>query len=103
MDSGSIRFILAALALIGLLVFALRFAKTRRGGAAAFTVLHYLPMGPRRGIAAVKVYNNEVLILGVTPQGIQLLRAYPADEVGETGADSNRPVSFGDLLGRFPA
>lgn len=103
MDSGSIRFILVALVLIGLLIAALRLVKTKRGSLSAFTVLHYLPMGPRRGIAAVKVYNNEVLILGVTPQSIQLLRVYQAGEVGETGPNSDRPVSFGDLLGRFSA
>lgn len=101
MDSGSIRFILVALVLIGLLIAALRLVKTKRGSLSVFTVLHYLPMGPRRGIAAVKVYNNEVLILGVTPQSIQLLRVYQAGEVGETGAAEGRPVSFGDLLGRF--
>lgn len=103
MDTGSLRFILVALALIGLLIAALRLVKTRRGSLSAFTVLHYLPMGPRRGIAAVKVYNNEVLILGVTPQSIQLLRTYSAEEIGETGADAGKPVSFGDLLGRFSA
>ena len=47
----------------------------------------YHPFGPRRGVAALRV-GREVLVLGVTNNDLKLLRVLDADKAGTLPAPS---------------
>ncbi|MFN3480625.1 MAG: FliO/MopB family protein [Thermodesulfovibrionales bacterium] len=66
----------AVLGLIFLLAFLLR-KKQRRNE--MMRVIAYHPLGTRKGITAMKV-GEEILLLGVTPADIKLLRRYNASD-----------------------
>lgn len=92
-----VRLILALALIVGLLWFALRLVRTRRPQEGALTLLQYFPLGPRRGVAAIRAYD-EVLVLGVTAQSIQLLRRLPAEQVPESPPSKGR-LDFRSVLG----
>jgi len=72
----------AALAFVILLIAGAAWAYRKRqpGTPGLFRVLAYQPFGPRRGIAAVRV-GREVLVLGVTNTDLKLLRVLDAGAV----------------------
>ncbi|MCG6553218.1 MAG: flagellar biosynthetic protein FliO [Candidatus Magnetominusculus sp. LBB02] len=73
---------IALLAVI-LLIYAISFtAKKRRGTGAFLSLLEYLSLGPKKGIAVVRVGKN-ALVLGVTPTDFKLLRTIGGEEVAE--------------------
>jgi flagellar biogenesis protein FliO len=74
----------AALAFVILLIAAAAWVyKNRKAGTPGlFHVLGYQPFGPRRGIAAVRV-GREVLVLGVTNTDLRLLRVLDAAAIEE--------------------
>lgn len=47
-------------------------------------IVAYQPLGTRKGIAAMKV-GEEILLLGVTPTDIKLLRRYIASDLEAEG------------------
>lgn len=64
------------LGLIFLFAFLLRKKQTRNE---MMKVIAYHPLGTRKGITAMKV-GEEILLLGVTPADIKLLRRYNASD-----------------------
>lgn len=71
----------AVLGLIFLLAF---FIRKRQVRDEIMKVIAYHPLGTRKGIAAMKV-GEEVLLLGVTPSDIKLLRRYNASDIETEG------------------
>ncbi|MCI4625750.1 MAG: flagellar biosynthetic protein FliO [Candidatus Magnetoovum sp. WYHC-5] len=68
-----------ALAIVLLLILAAAFVlRKKRGVVHNMSVVEYLAVGPKKGIVAVKV-GAEVLLLGVTPTDIRLLKSIDAD------------------------
>lgn len=74
----------AALAFVILLIAAAAFVykKKKPGGPGLFKLVAYHPFGPRRGVAALRV-GHEVLILGVTNADLKLLRVLDASIIEE--------------------
>jgi len=90
--------LIAALSLLaGLLWLAVRLVRARRPGGSALRLVQYFPLGPRRGVAALRVYD-EILVLGVTPQAIRILRRYRADELPEDPPQGPGPADFRTIL-----
>ncbi|GAB4387966.1 MAG: hypothetical protein Kow0025_04530 [Thermodesulfovibrionales bacterium] len=75
----------AALAAVVALMAGLSyFLKKRRGAPSPMKVVAYQSLGPRKGVAALRV-GGEILLLGVTQSECRLLKAYPEEEF--TGGD----------------
>ena len=83
----------AALAFVILLIAGVAFAYKKRlpGAPGFFQLMAYHPFGPRRGVAALRV-GQEVLLLGVTNTDFKLLRVLDADKAREYTAPA-APVS----------
>ncbi|MBP2675155.1 MAG: Flagellar biosynthesis protein, FliO [Deltaproteobacteria bacterium] len=83
----------AALAFVILLIAAVAWAykKKKPGIPGLLQLVAYQPFGPRRGVAAVRV-GREVLVLGVTNTDLKLLRVLDAAaiEEGTAGAVADR-------------
>jgi flagellar biosynthetic protein FliO len=77
----------ALLGVLCLIVAAGHFVKKRQGGSGMMKVLSYLSLGPKSGIAAVKV-GREILLIGVTSTDIKLLKNL--DDVPE---EPGRPLA----------
>jgi len=73
----------AALAFVLLLILGMAFVhkKKQPGIHGLFQLVAYHSFGPRRGVAALRV-GREVLILGVTNADFKLLRVMDADKLG---------------------
>lgn len=70
-----------ALALVIFLIYAIAFtAKKRRGAGGFLGLLEYLSLGPKRGIAVVRV-GRRALVLGVTQTDFKLLKTLGHEEV----------------------
>lgn len=50
------------------------------------SIVSYQPFGTKKGVAALKV-GNEVLILGITPNDMRLLKSFREDELDLTGSE----------------
>ncbi len=74
----------AALAFVILLIAAAAFVYKKRkpGAPGLFKLVAYHPFGPRRGVAALRV-GHEVLVLGVTNADLKLLRVLDASIIEE--------------------
>ncbi len=59
------------------------------------SIVGYQPFGNRKGVAALKI-GNDILILGLTPNDMRLLKVYRDDEL-----DLKEPGSFRDRLAKF--
>lgn len=75
-----IQVITALGAVIGLIFLFGLFLRKRQTRNEMMKVIAYHPLGTRKGIAAMKV-GEEVLLLGVTPADIKLLRRYNASDI----------------------
>ena len=62
----------ALVAVLGLLFLTSFFFKKRQGRPGVVSVMTYQSLGPKKGIAAVRV-GKDLLILAVTPQDVKLL------------------------------
>jgi flagellar biogenesis protein FliO len=51
------------------------------------SIIGYQAVGPKKGVAALKV-GREVLILGVTPNDMRLLKTFREDELELTESES---------------
>lgn len=67
------------LVVIGAAAFAYR--KKRPGAAGPVSLVSYLPLGPRKGVATLKV-GRELLVVGVTGTDLRLLASLPEGEAG---------------------
>ncbi|KWT84091.1 FliO/MopB family protein [Candidatus Magnetominusculus xianensis] len=73
--------VFVALAAVIFLIYALSFAaKKRRGSSGFLGLLEYLSLGPKRGIAVVKV-GKRAIVLGVTQTDFKLLKTLGEQEV----------------------
>ena len=66
---------------VGLIVVVARFLQNRTNGQAPgpLKTLGYMSLGPRRGIAVIKA-GKEVLLIGVTPTDLKLLKSIEEDQ-----------------------
>jgi flagellar protein FliO/FliZ len=89
----------ALAAVVALIYVAAHLLKKRQLGVGRrMRIEEYLAMGPKKGIAAVRV-GEEVLIIGVTPTDLRLLKTVPgADFAPDAGGRT--PIDAG---GRTPA
>jgi len=71
-------------------VLAMAYKKRQPGVMGLFQLMAYHPFGPRRGVAALRV-GQEVLVLGVTNTDFKLLRVLDADKVQASPALSAMP------------
>jgi flagellar biogenesis protein FliO len=70
----------ALAAVIGLIVLMAFFLKKKQATGGMMKVIAYQSLGPRKGLAAVKV-GTEVLLIGVTSADLTLLRTYESGEL----------------------
>ncbi|MBI5741928.1 MAG: FliO/MopB family protein [Nitrospirae bacterium] len=71
----------AALVFVVLLIVATAFIfKKKQAGTGFMSIVGYQPFGPKKGVAALRV-GKEVLILGVTPNEMRLLKTFGEGEL----------------------
>ena len=71
----------AALGFVLLLIVGAGFVmKKKQNRFGLMNVVSYQPFGPKKGVAALKI-GHEVLILGMTPSDIRLLKTFKEDEL----------------------
>ena len=71
----------AALGLvIGLIYAAAAFARTRQGKPGLLNMLAYQGFGPKKGIALMRL-GKDVLLVGVTPTELKLMKIYSSREL----------------------
>ena len=85
MTATYLQMVLALAAIIVLIVLLSLFLKRRHGKASLFDVVAYHAFGPRKGVAALKV-GSEILLLGITANDLKLLRTFKDHELGDTPA-----------------
>lgn len=74
-----IQVITALGAILGLIFLFAFFLRKRQIRNEMMKVIAYHPLGTRKGIAAMRI-GEEVLLLGITPADIKLLRRYNASD-----------------------
>ncbi len=85
--------IVAMVALLGVAAFVQRrsgFGRGR-GGARELSMIASLPLGDKRAIVMVQA-RNERLLVGVTPQSVQLISRLETEDDASVRADSRAPV-----------
>jgi len=80
MITAYLQMAMALAAVIGLIVVMGFFLKKRQASGGLMKIIAYQSLGPRKGIVAVKV-GSEVLLLGVTSSDVRLLRTYESDDI----------------------
>jgi len=83
---------MALVAVVGLIILMGVLLKKKQTKGGMIQVLAYQSLGPRKGLVAVKV-GTEVLLLGVTSSDLRLLKTYEQAEIKDTPA-----VEAGDKL-----
>ena len=77
----------AALGFVILLIFASAYVmKKKQNRFGLMSVVSYQPLGAKKGVAALKV-GKEILLLGVTPNDMRLLKVFKDDELDLTEKD----------------
>jgi len=85
---------LALAAVVGVILLMGLFVKKRQSKAGMMNVLAYQSFGPRKGIAALKI-GKEILLLGITSADIKLLKTFSENEFeAETFADMNKKIKM---------
>ena len=78
----------AALAFVILLIVAAGFVlKKRQNRFGLMSVVSYQPFGAKKGVAALKV-GKEVLIIGVSPNDLRLMKTFGEEELDLTERDN---------------
>ena len=86
--TGSYFQMAAALLFVVLLIFAAGFILKRKQNRFGFmSIIGYQPVGPKKGVAALKV-GKEVFILGVTANDMRLLKICKEGELELTESES---------------
>ncbi len=80
MTGTYIQSVVALLFVVALIIAAGYFMRKKQTGAGLMSIVSYQPFGPKKGVAALKV-GSEVLILGVTPNDIRLLKSFKDGEL----------------------
>ncbi len=71
----------AALVFVILLIFAAGYVlKKKQNKFGLMSIISYQPFGAKKGVAALKI-GSEILILGVTPNDMRLLKVYKDSEL----------------------
>ena len=77
----------AALVFVVLLIVAAGYVmKRKQNRFGLMSIISYQPFGPKKGVAALKI-GKEVLILGVTPNDMRLLKVFSGDELDLSETD----------------
>ncbi len=102
MTGTYIQMILALTAVIGIIFITSFFLKKRHSKPGIIDILAYQSFGPRKGIAAMKI-GGEVLLLGITSTDITLLKTFMENEFEEhTSSEINRKLkTLRDVKERF--
>lgn len=88
--------ITAALIFVILLIVAIGYVfRKKQNRFGLMSIVSYQPFGPKKGVAALKV-GSEVLILGVTPTDMRLLKIFKEGEL-----DLTEPDGFQSKLEKF--
>ena len=90
---AGLKALMPVLALGALGIFALRFAKKRRGMGRHVKILETTPLGPKRALIVAKI-GGETLLLGSSEAGITLIQVRP-NAVSEDDEESRE--SFDDI------
>lgn len=77
----------ALIAVTGLIVFMGMFLRKRQTRQAMMKVIAYQSLGAKKGIAAVKV-GEEVLLVGITANDIKLLKSLGGQTDGQSSRDT---------------
>ncbi len=86
----------AALVFVVLLIVAAGYVmKRKQNRFGLMSIVSYQPFGPKKGVAALKI-GKEILILGVTPSDMRLLRVFRGDEL-----DLSEPGGFQNTFEKF--
>lgn len=72
--------VIALLAVIGLIVLIGLMMKKRQSTAGIMSIVSYQTFGPKKAIAVIKV-GNEILLVGITPTDLKLLRTYQQSDL----------------------
>jgi len=83
MITSYLQMIFALSFVIVLIVGAGYLMKRRQNKYGLMNILSYQSMGPRKGVAAIKI-GKEILILGITPNDMRLLKTFREDEINIT-------------------
>ncbi|KAF0122593.1 MAG: hypothetical protein FD151_693 [bacterium] len=87
MTGAYIQMIIALAAVIGLILLMGFFVRKKQGKAGLMSILAYQSFGPRKGVAALKI-GKEILLLGITSTEFKLLKTFAQDELdAEIGSD----------------
>lgn len=71
----------AALLFVVLLIVAAGFVlKKKQNRFGLMSIVSYQPFGPKKGVGALKI-GKEILILGLTPNDIRLLRVFKEEDI----------------------
>ncbi|MDA8387463.1 MAG: flagellar biosynthetic protein FliO [Nitrospiraceae bacterium] len=86
-------------AVVGLIYLAAAFMRKRQGGKPGIlSVMAYQSFGPKKGIALLKL-GADVLLVGVTPNELKLMKVYSGHELGLEEA-TGRPEGAGPWRGK---
>ncbi len=94
--TGTYLQVAAALVFVILLILAAGFImRKKQNRLGLMSVISYQPFGPKKGVAALKI-GSEILILGLTPNDMRLLKIFKEGEL-----DFEEPEGFKGRLDRF--
>ena len=68
-------------AVVGLIYLAAAFMRKRQARPGILSMMAYQSFGPKKGIALLKL-GGEVLLVGVTPNELKLMKVYSCRELG---------------------
>lgn len=76
-----LQMIIALAAVVGLIFLMAFFVRKKQGATGGMMkIIGYQSLGQRKGVVALKV-NSDVLLLGVTPSEVRLLKSYEDGEL----------------------
>jgi flagellar biogenesis protein FliO len=107
MTDLSLQIILALALVVGVIFLLSGMLRKNRSRDGLMQVVGYQSLGPKKGVAAVKIGNN-VLILGVTPADLKLFKTLTGEEAGsltEKKAEQETTIAgeIGEKLRRLKA
>lgn len=83
---------IALVAVIGMIALLGLFLRRRQGKAGLINILSYQSFGPRKGIAALRI-GREILLIGITSTDLKLLKSLDENDLEkETVRDINEKL-----------
>ncbi len=82
MTGEIVKILFALVVVVGFILISARIIQSRTQSATSglLQTLGYLSLGPRRGIAVVKA-GKEILLIGITPNDLKLLKTIDEDSI----------------------